>query len=209
MDINGRLQSMGASTWTHDAKCADAAVWSLDETYCQRHVESVTAARELRQLLDHQKEQENRVHAEESQSSVSAPTVTRQMSSPSTCTLGHGIKSWRFRESSETSSSSSQPKNLPDAPARVRLQHSPIESHEEHSKRRRVIESSDRDEVTAMHFKWIQRLRLFDQTFHTIIWCLESERPQGKVKGLHSQNDFLRMRGVPSADVNKKSKAEW
>ena len=165
-----------------------------------------SATRESRQVSDLEREQEDRMHAEESQSSVRAACVTLKMSrSPARVRLDMKYCLEDYENWAKPDSSCSQTMNRPDASARVCLQHSPIESHEERSKRRRVIESSDRDESRRCSSSESKSLKCLYRRFSTIIWWLESQRPPGKVKGLHSQNDFMRMHGVPNAEVTKKS----
>ena len=79
------------------------------------------------------------------------------------------------------------------------MKHRPLESHSERRKQRRVIESSDGYETI------IGEVQVHEES--EVVW----PEGQGKVKGLQSQKDFMRMHGVPSSEVvnQETSGARW
>ena len=118
------------------------------------------------------------------------------------------------RESSVTSHVPSQPMDLSDISARVRLnmKRSPLESQGDRSKQRRVMDDPDEDEVM------IGEVQVNEEVEHPTSEVLVTEfddwqqkEYEGILRELQSQNDFMSFHGVPSSEVANKEviKTRW
>ena len=103
------------------------------------------------------------------------------------------------RESSVTTHVPSQPMELSDVPARVRLnlKRSPLESQCDRSKQRRVMEDPDEDEVM------IGEVQVNKEVEHPASEVSVTEFDDWQQE-LQSQNDFMKFHGVPGSEVANK-----
>ena len=118
------------------------------------------------------------------------------------------------RESSVTTHVPSQPMDLSDMSARLRvnMKRSPLESQGDRSKQRRVMEDPDEDEVM------IGEVQLNEGVEHptsevsgTEFDDWQQKEYQGILRELQSQNDFMSFHGVQSSEVANKEviKTRW
>ena len=118
------------------------------------------------------------------------------------------------RESSVTTHVPTQPMDLSDMSARVRvnMKRSPLESQGDRSKQRRVMEDPDEDEVMIGEMQVNEGVeRPTSEVSGTEFDEWQQKEYEGILRELQSQNDFMSFDGVPSSEVANKEviKTRW
>ena len=147
-----------------------------------------------------------RVVTSQAAPSTSAATETTHHS-PVKCAQLDGKQHVESHESPATCPSSSLPMDLSDAPSRVRLNvnRSPLESHSERPKQRRVLEDPDGDEVMTGELQVNEEVEHpWSEVSARVIDDWQQREYAVKLKELRSQNDFMNVHGVPSSEDVKK-----
>ena len=148
--------------------------------------------------------------SEPAQTETTHTTVKRlrlQRKQPQVQSDGQRQTQTQNRQSSVTTHVPSQPMDLSDMSARVRMnmKRSPLESQGDRSKQRRVMEDPDEDEVM------IGELQVNEEVEHptseisvTEFDDWQQKDYEGILRELQSQNDLMSFHGVPSSEVANK-----